>query len=253
MNQFLRSFIKVILTILLVLSLVSFILSLSFFQFTSHNNLEPRVTAFVEQEYSKQIQNNPEDFEKTRSDIIEDCSNNSEIDYFLENQDIIEKIHINCSGINNEMGDERLIEIISNNLFNSVYYKEYDCSIINCFTNAETNPENVTVIFSKKANDFFFKFTILFLIVSLVLIALLILLNKPKFTVFYNLAPAFLISGLLFLVGNPLSNLTKEEPFSSLITSLSKNLSFNFLMLLILGAIFLALAILFNLLKKKSK
>ncbi len=255
MNQTLRTVIKIVLTILLVASLTSLIFSLSLYQFTSYKNLEPRLSYSIEQQYSQETQDNYSDFERTKDEITENCYNHQEIDYFLNIQNTATKISINCSGINNETTTENFIKIVSDGIFKSVYYKNYDCSFINCLNQIQSNPENVFILVSKTGNSFLLNFMIISLIISLLLISGIVLLSKFKLTCLYNLAPAFLISGLLFLTKNTINSLasTNEGPIKSLVELLAKTLFINFLIIFIFGAIFLILTIIFRVTKKSEE
>ena len=254
MNQFLRSFLKVFLTIFLVVSLLSFVLSLSFYQFTSYDNLQPRFTSFIDQQIAQEVsQTNPDDMNYLLDTVIENCSGNREINFPIDAQSLINlnSMKINCSEINNRTTVAQMMGIASKSIFNSLYYKEYTCSFPNCVKDISQNPENLSVMVSKKANDFFRTLTITFLIISLIWIALLILLSKPKLTCFYNLSVAFIISGLFFMVSNTMTQITNDELSKSLIAPLAKSITSNFLILLILGGVFLVLGILLRIFKKK--
>lgn len=257
MNQFLRSFLKIILTLILVFSILSFIFTLSFYQFTSYGNLQPKISSFVQQQMSQEItQTNSEDMDYLRDLIIENCSTNQQMTLPMDNPDFfISEISFDCSNINNETSTEQIMTLASESIFKSIYYKEYPCSVIDCIKNMKQNPENIPIIVSKKSNDFFFNCMLISFILSVILIAGIILLSKPKYTCFYNLAPAFIIPGLFFLLKNPINQEIQkaQEPIAAILTSLSNIVFTNYMIFLILGLIFLVLGIIFKIVMKKKK
>lgn len=257
MGEAWRSIIKIFLTILLVVSLISFIVSISLYQFTSYDNLKPRVTAFVEQQFSQEVsQLSPEEITSIQNTITKNCSSSNEISLPLEDQtSILSDVKLDCSKINNQTTIEQYAGLVSESIFDSIYYKTYSCNILDCLKDTNQDPQNLPAIVSKKANSTFLTFTILFLIISLILILGLILLSKPKYTCFYNFAPAFLIPGLFFIAKSPINSaiISVQEPINSFLKSLSNILFTNFLIFLILGAVFLILGIVFKAVNSKKK
>jgi len=244
--SFARTFFKVILTILLVLSILLTVFSLSLFQFTSSSHLKPSATALVEQEIS-QVYNEltPEEIDDARNEVITSCQGKETAIISLTtakaSNNLISEVEINCSGINNQTLTEEIIRIVSEGITNSVYEKQYDCEFTACIA------ENPLVIASQKANDYFKTYVIISVILSLLLILGVILLSKPKFTCFYNFASGFLISGSLFVikffVPNLIGKITIPDFAINQIDYFVNSLFINFLIVFILGTIFLVLGI----------
>lgn len=255
--SFIRSFVKVILTILLVLSFFSLVLSFSFMQITSYSYLQPRLSGLIEQEFSKYTgELNEQDFLYYRQELINNCSNKSEIFLSLGDNSFgsINEVPIKCSYINENLSFNNLLSLVSKSIVDEIYYKQYNTSIQNL-----GDPNDMASLASKQTNDIFKMYTIILLAISILFILGIILLSKPKYTVFYNFAPAFMISGLpyfaSFLIKNSLSGKLSASPDSikNLIFSLINSVFITYLILFILGCVFLILAIVFKITKGKKK
>ena len=253
-----RIFFKIIFTILLTMALILFIIDLSFMQTTSYNNLEPRITIFTEQTFSNSLeQSTPEDLSLLKTELIENCSGQKETQFSLGEQGFMPLgyITLDCSSISNETTTEQLMNIISTGFFDSIYYKEYDCSPLACISQADQDPSKLLVILSKKANTYFTNIGIILIALIIIFITSIILLSKPKQTAIYSFVPALLVSGLLFLVKFPLSSqiLGIPRPINSILELFISALFINAIIVFILGIIFLALSIILKISIKKSK
>ncbi len=258
--SFVRSFFKILISILLAIILIASVIGLSLFQLTSHNVLEPKVSSFIEEQVSQSIQEStPEELDNLKNELITNCSGKEQItvylgDYSPDNALGISEITLNCSHINSSINSTDIIPIISNSVFNTIYYQVYDCTAIDCIKQSSKQPEKLIGLMSKQTSDYFKLFSLITLLISAIFIALIVILSKPKFTCFYNLAFAFLIAGFLFIsrfIASPiLSTIELQEPILGLVNFLINALFINFLIVFILGIICLVLAII---LKKKQK
>ncbi len=256
--SFIRTFFRVIFAILLTIALVLFIVNLSFMQTTSYNDLKPRVVVFTEQTLSNSMeQSTPEDLSVLKTMLIENCSGQEETLFSFGEQEFLpmNNVIIDCSEISNETTAEQLVNIVSTGVFDSIYYKEYNCSPLDCLSQTNQDPEKLLVIVSKKANNYFTNIGIILIIIIILLIFGMVMLSKPKQTAIYALAPAFLISGLLFLLKFPLSSAVSgvQEPIKGILELFISALFINALIVFILGIVFLVLAIILKILIKKSK
>jgi hypothetical protein len=255
-GHFLRSFFKIIISFLLVITLILFILDLGLFQLTSYSTLKNQITPIIEQQFSSAFSNITEqDWIDSRASLLENCSGKQEITLPLGETDaslnVPPEIILKCSDIDENSSLQDLVRLASISMFNSIYYKEYDCQFADCLVTG--NEQDILVFASKKANDFFSNTLFILLGLCLVFIILMILLSKPKYTIFYNLAPVFLISGLLFITKFFLGNLGMPDIFGSIVNFFVNSLFINFLIVFILGIVFLVLAIIFKVTHKKKK
>lgn len=251
--SFARTFVKIIFTILLVIALIVSVFSLSLFQLTSPNNLKPSANMMIGQEISQRYNElTPEEIADARAEIIEKCLGKEKAVISLTaakaSNDFVNETEINCTGIDNESSNEQLIKALSEGITNSLYEKEYDCGLASCIS------ENPLSMVSQKINNFFKIYLILSAVLLAILIFFIVLFSKPKFTCFYNLSAAFLISGIFFLLKFLISAFIKTLGLPDFILSqvdyFINSLFVNFLIVFILGIIFLILGIV---LKKRQK
>jgi hypothetical protein len=256
--SFVRTFFKVIFAVLLAVSLILFIINLSFVQTTSYENLQPRISIFTEQTISSSLdQSTPEDLSLLKAALIENCSGQQETIFSFGEQEFmpLNEIVIDCTEISNETTTEQLINLVSSSVFNTVYDKKYDCSVPDCLKNIDKDSSNLLVLVSRTANRYFTSIMIILLVLIVAIVVALVLFSKPKQTAMYALAPAFIVSGLLFLLKFPLSAMASniQEPAKSILDLWISSLFINSLVSLCLGIVFLILSIILIIAIKKSK
>ena len=152
--SFIRTFFKVIFAVLLAISLILFIIDLSFIGTTSYENLQPRMTIFTDQAISSSLdQSTPEDLSLLKTMLLENCSGQQETVFSLGEQEFLplNDITIDCSKISNETTTEQLINVVSSSVFNTIYNKKYDCAIPDCLSTMDKDSSNILVLVSKKA------------------------------------------------------------------------------------------------------
>lgn len=135
-----RRFLRILFGVLLSLSLIAVLMSYSFVQIT-----KPEIAKQIFTEAVAQQTNN------TYNQIYQACQNNNfqgSLNVEVRNQTIA----LNCSEIHTG-GKNAFVATISGQVFNSVYSKHYDCSVIQCIASGQV--ENFLVIFSAEGNSYF--------------------------------------------------------------------------------------------------
>ena len=253
---FWRSFFKILISILLVFTLTTSVFLLSFYQLTSKNVLKPAVSSYIEEQVTQGVLSaDSQDILDLKAEIIQNCSGKSELtikfgEYNPNSTIDLSELTINCSGVSPETNTTKMIQIVSEGVFNQVYYQTYDCNPVDCIINSQKNPENMASIISKQTNDFFLLMFLISLLISAILIVAIVLISKPKFTCFYDFSFAFLTSGIMFLIkfiAMPIiQGIEIEEPVLKILTFFLNSLFVNFLIVFVLGFIFLVLGIIFR-------
>ena len=98
------------------------------------------------------------------------CQNNTEYVFSFDGR----TISIPCSSL--EKGPEAVLNETASDFVDDIYYKEYDCNFLNCFTKEKVP----FFLVSQKAKDYWHQKFLYALIISLVLMAFLLLLVESR-------------------------------------------------------------------------
>jgi hypothetical protein len=218
------------------------ILSYSLFQITDKETLKPIVLAIS----SSQVP--PEQVAQMREFIIQQCGSKQTIDIPLQN----EKITVDCNKIKNSPA-EKTFEIIYSDNIDNIYNLEYKCEFLDCL---RTQP---AVIFSAKANNFFLSLTYISIILTVIFGILLAMLSREsgKFGVLRAFGWSFVFVGIsyFFVLAAKTSLIPADvaKVAGPAIDIIFNIILFNLLIILIAGAILLAIGYIGSKLKKKKK
>ncbi len=195
-------------------------LNLSLIQFTNYQNLKENLMPVIKDMISLQIK--PEQLNNLRIALLKGCEN-------LESLPIqigIYNVNLNCKDIR-ESKIEGFDEFLANALFDSLYYKKYDCDFISCLRQGDVN--NLLIIFSYQGNNFFklsIYFTLLFTILGLIMILISIKDFRARFSflgwniLFATLPIIILPFGIDYLKILFLPKITQELNLESIITNI---------------------------------
>jgi len=161
------------------------IFSFSFSHFTSYDNVYNIFSTIMQDK---------EDFEKIgelKVFLTQQCSlaNLSEVQIPISEKNI----SFSCQFVK-EASDAEFKDAVLNKLFQLFYYTEYNCEFIDCLKEG-----NFEVFFSKKANDFFSKWSTFLIIPSIIFALLIIFLSEPKVKAVSIFGWNFLFLGLPIL------------------------------------------------------
>ncbi|MEM7826424.1 MAG: hypothetical protein QW451_02225 [Candidatus Aenigmatarchaeota archaeon] len=148
------------------------------------------------------------------------------------------------------------IQTVAYKLFDSIYFKEYQCSFLECLRNINSL-EDFLVIFSNKAYTFFDKIFKLSILTTSFFAILLLISIESWSERFKTFGLEFLSIGIFFFVFPLLQNIIfKELPFfvkKDILDVVLNQFSSVFLFLLVAGALLIFLWILAKIFAKKSK
>lgn len=187
---------------------------------------------------SKQIYNN----------LNNECNRTgNEIVYFQlrSNNNSISDLAIKCSDIN-ATKPEDIGRLIGGTMFDSLYYAEPKCSYPGCFFKEKSGLEYFTIFLSAKAHDFYSMMFYVLLGLTAVTAAGVIALGKKWYAVARDFGISLIVAGLPFF-GMSFIKSGIPQDVAAVIGSAAdvmlQKLSNNFLLVLVIGAVLLALGL----------
>lgn len=251
-----RSLLKVLISILLIASLILFVLTFSLSKTISYEKLKPVVSEAIKETIMENITDENE-IEEIRTELIKNCTNediNKEVEIEVPIGKDVEKVTMKCSEIKIST-PQQTIDIFANSLFDKIYYKEYNCALVDCLKNPPASIKgNEPIIFiSNMASKEFKKYANYLFIIAIILILLIIVLSVPKYGALTTLGIDFLIASLPFFIFKfVLTKISLPEVIAGIIKQFFNFVSICFLVIMIIGAILLVAGI-FSVLYKKRK
>jgi len=156
--------------------------------FSEHDNLNEVFGSFI----SERLKEDNPDLKEIHTNMLRECDKEgfSDIDIPFDSGN---NISLSCSDIRNITSKE-LPVIISDKMFDGVYYKEFDCSFLECLMSG-----NLDVIMSHKANNFFKTWIYVFVLISLALIIPVYLLSESTSDFLKTMASCFVFVAVPFV------------------------------------------------------
>lgn len=156
-----------------------------------------------------------------------------------------ESFSLNCGEIN-KLDEKNIGNVIAGDLLGKIYYKQYDCDFVSCILPSSGGPQ-LTVLLSKKANDFFRQIQIYMWIATGIFGALFLFLTETWSNRLRNFGVTFVFVGIPFFILNYVKSLLLKsfpQEFSTvlgpLVDSLFAPVSQTYLIILIAGAVLIA-------------
>jgi hypothetical protein len=231
--------------------------------FTQYNTLQPVITNEIENQLTNNVQQNQLDF--LYLNLTEQCKTSSTAIVQLDNNN---QADLKCDEIKNS-NSSNIPHLIALSIFNQTYYKNYECSFLECvkglmFTNNSTTQENqsVQIILTAKANDFFTKNQIFLEAGTVLGIILIIASVRVWYNILKIIGVTLLLAGIIYLfvpmIKGGISNITQNQnisnqTFTSIIDSLFAPISSLLKISLIIGLIFTIVGYLASYLMAKPK
>ncbi len=145
--KILRSIGKAIGSVIFFLALSTAIFAISLTKLTEYNNLKGLVTDLIGPQIAKGVDNDT--LTQMHQEFLEECKKNETIQL---SSVIGQNVTIKCEDVE-KTTPEGLTDLFVNALFESVYYKKYDCSFIECLQ--KPGQEKFTIFLSSEAHSFF--------------------------------------------------------------------------------------------------
>lgn len=244
-----KTVLKVICSIILIVSLIFFVLTFSVSSILTKENLQPVVVAM----FKEQAPTNETELTDYHSALVQSCTamGAETVEVPMGEGPEAETITLKCSDIS-AGGPSGLIDLIADATFNKIYYKKYECSFIECFTGAKED-EQIYILMSDFAHDFFKTASHFCLIITAVIIALIFLLSAPKMNALTSVGTGFIIAGLpFFLAKFGAAKIPVPEQIVLLINIFFSCMSACFLTVLVLGIALLVAGIILRRKQKKK-
>jgi hypothetical protein len=179
----------VLLSVLLFLSLLAGGVCLTLGMSLSYENVQPTVVSISSNLISQNIDVNSL-VEEASPLFQEYCKTNTEYVFSEGGQTFV----IPCSIVN--QGNEAIVNYLLNdsltNIVDDYYYKPYDCKLVECMKKGE-----ITALISQQARDYWMSKFYMFLIMSIVFMALLFLLMEKKSNWFFLIGALFFVDSLI--------------------------------------------------------
>lgn len=235
--KILRKIGKAIGSTLFFLALSTAIFAISLTKLTEYDNLKGLVTDLIGSQIAKGVDN--ETLIQTHQALLEECKINETIQLSTV---IGQSVTIKCEAIE-KTTPEGLMNLFANSIFESIYYKKYDCSFIECLQ--KPGQDRLTIFLSLEAHSFFKNCQYILLIASGVGLAIMLVSietwwNRLK-SVGITLLSIFLpLIILIFFKDRILSLSANVEAVTSIIDQIFSSISKISLVMLIAGVILTA-------------
>jgi hypothetical protein len=212
----------------------------------------------VNEFFPYQIALSPSDEQALYAKLANDCasSGTDSISYpMTSNNNSLENLTVNCSDLNSAK-PENLGALFGNVIFDKLYYTDPGCNYPACFFEQKSGLEYFSVFLSAKAHEFYT--FIFFVLIGLTLVAAVsvIALGRAWYLIARDVGISLIIAGIPFFgidvikLGIPQNLLQTVGPA---LDSIFKSLTNNFLIILVLGAIFLAAGLIGHKFSKEVK
>jgi len=163
----LRKIGKAIGSTIFVLALSTAILAISLTKLTEYDNLKGWAPDLIGSQLAKGVDN--ETLIQIHQQLLEECKTNETIQL----SDMLgQNVTIKCEDVE-KTTPEGLTNLFANALFESIYYKKYDCSFIECLQ--KPGQDRLTIFVSLEAHSFFKNCQYILLIASGVGLAIMLI------------------------------------------------------------------------------
>ncbi len=224
----------VVLSVILFLSLFSTILFLNLSEAIEFNSLQSNALPIL-----KDTLKNKTEIGSTVSQNLDFiklyCANNSDYHIQFENY----SLDIPC---NSNITEDYILEEAIKDMFSQVYFKEYSCNLIECFSENETPIFLISQMMYKKLTNYLY----LSLIFSACLVVILFFLFNKKSNLFILTGVLLLVLSLLSLQLSSLSSLFSEEIISQAVDIFFASSRILSIKLIVLSVFLIALGIIFK-------
>lgn len=164
--KILRKIGKAIGSTIFILALSTAIIAISLTKLTEYDNLKGLITDLIGSQIAKGVDN--ETLIQIHQQLLEECKTNETIQL----SDLLgQNATIKCEDVK-KTTPEGLTNLFANVLFDSIYYKKYDCSFIECLK--KPGQDRLTLLMSSETHSFFKNCQCILLIASGVGLAIML-------------------------------------------------------------------------------
>ncbi|MFH0868622.1 MAG: hypothetical protein V1839_00165 [archaeon] len=221
------------------------LMSYSLAEFTSYNIIEPAFESMAQEKISL----NETQLESQYDGMKQMCSSPGTTELPMTNN-----ITIKCSDIAATTAD-KIPALMAKAVFDSVYYKKFDCSFITCLRTLPAQ-DKASLLLTEKANEFYGKAWIYFLVAAFASGALLFAAAETWQSKFKSLGFCLFITGtpyilLKFLLKKfmPAETAAQAAP---MVDAMINALSMKFLIAMFAGVVLIAIGFMIDFYEKKS-
>lgn len=180
--------------ILLTFFILASVFAYGLSEATSQQSLQPVFTEVISEQLSPQLQGARLD--EFRLYTNEQCKKADYINLTLTDSEI----SIKCDELK-QVANDKLVEFLSEKIFQNFYYKDYGCKDINCFKKLlSKDPQDLAVLLSAQMNSLL-KSLIIYMIIGIVVaLAILIASIQKIFPIMKSVGLTLVVSGMVFIV-----------------------------------------------------
>ena len=233
-----RGILLVIVTVLLFLSFVAGILFLTLSLSINYDNLQKEATSTIKSAIQEQY-NLAQEIENQYPLIDLYCKENA--DYVFSYEEFT--IDVPCSVA--LQGTDAILDEGIRDVVHSIYYKEYDCSFLDCFKNSEIP----LFLVSQKSYNFITSELYLLLAISLILLVAMFFLYEKKTNMLIVTGILLMISSLLFIKLDALLLVISNKTISKILGIFFSKAYFLALRVLIAGIIVIIIGMILKIFK----
>lgn len=237
---------RFIVKLVFVIALFLTIFFISFAQLTNKEAIKPVINDLL----SVQLQQGIGDanLEEAHAQLVQECGNKEAIEREFSGM----MVSVNCAELN-AAPPSGLMNLLIMSLFDSLYNKKYDCSLIECL--AKPDKGNMLVLFNASTNAMFWKLFNIFLIITIIFAAISVLIAEKWFKEVRSIGIRCLTIGATFFIAGFLTNLFLPKENAALlpvIAKLSSNITIDFIALVAIGIALTVVGIIFAKLNKEK-
>ncbi|MDO8740468.1 MAG: hypothetical protein Q7J54_02730 [Candidatus Woesearchaeota archaeon] len=241
-----KGFSRFVVKLVFVIALFLTIFLVSFAQLTNKDAIKPVINDLLTVQLQQGI--GDVNLNDAHAQLVQECGGKEAIEREFSGMDV----SVNCAELN-ATPPSGLMNLLILSLFDSLYNKKYDCSLIECLVKPDKS--NMLVLFNAATNAMFWKLFNIFLIVTIVFAVISVLIAEKWFKEVRSIGIRCLTIGATFFIIGFLTNLLLPKENAALlpvISKLSGNIAVDFIILVVIGAVLTVIGMIFIHLNKEK-
>ncbi|MBI2083999.1 MAG: hypothetical protein HYT70_00035 [Candidatus Aenigmarchaeota archaeon] len=220
------------------LALVGAILAMELVSFSSYENVKTVIGAVLDQQFSSLTS---DQLQQLHTNLAFQCLTRATISLPL--YEGLDAITLSCNDVSSS-NNEQLKTLISNAVVDSVYYKKFSCSYIDCVTSG--NQQDILIAFADEGNQFYKSAQTWLWIVAAIGLAIMLASIETWTGRLKSTGFTLAMTGLPFLFVSQIKSLLPPIPAQvqgtivPIIDNLISSLSSRFIIVLVVGVALLA-------------
>mgnify|MGYP001614507463 CR=1 FL=1 len=203
-----KGFLRFIVKLVFVIALFLTIFLVSFAQLTNKEAIKPVINDLLSAQLQRGI--GEANLGEAHAQLVQECGNKEAIEREFSGM----MVSVNCAELN-ATPPSGLMNLLILSLFDSLYNKKYDCSLIECLTKPDKS--NLLVLFNASTNVMFWRLFNIFLIITIIFAAISVLISEKWFKEVRSIGIRCLTIGATFFIIGFLTNFKKAHTLRQLL------------------------------------